>query len=548
MKAGKTAASICVAAIAFFAITASASADTVQVTNSGDSAGCTLRNALVAINAHLGGGTGCIDVMASGDDQITFAPSVTSIALSTLELPLSDINGPLDVVGPGMGSLTITAPASARVFNELSGNTVTVSGMTIRGGANGPPAVSDTAEGGCILNAGTETLTGVRVTGCTVTAATGTTGAQTAIGGGISNNGTLTLDNSIVDGNHATATNSANDTTGAGAEGAGISSQGFGLTMTNSTISGNQATASDTTGTGGTEAYGGLRLQDSPIISHSTISGNTATASESNGTAFTAGAMTMTGGSGPIDLSTIANHIGDASGDSNSVSIGGIYMQGATLALHSTTIAFNGPTSGSFDGTNVYQDDGGTTMLSNSILADPRGGGLNCVDPSGTVTSAGGGFNLDYSPGGVSSACGFGANVLHGNPQLGSLASNGGPTQTIALQPTSPAIDAGKTAPAVVDQTHDQRGLTRPYDFSAIPNAAGGDASDIGSFELQPACLEQIASPTVTCPSAGGGGGNTPPPTTTPPTGQRAAALAKCKKKHGRKRKKCVKHANKLPV
>jgi hypothetical protein len=33
-------------------------------------------------------------------------------------------------------------------------------------------------------------------------------------------------------------------------------------------------------------------------------------------------------------------------------------------------------------------------------------------------------------------------------------------------------------------QTTDQRGAPRPYDFVSIPNAAGGDGSDIGAFEL----------------------------------------------------------------
>jgi hypothetical protein len=50
-------------------------------------------------------------------------------------------------------------------------------------------------------------------------------------------------------------------------------------------------------------------------------------------------------------------------------------------------------------------------------------------------------------------------------------------------------------------------------------------------------------------------GGAQPPPISlsgtavaAPPTGQRAAALAKCKKKHGKKRKKCKNKANQLPV
>ena len=32
----------------------------------------------------------------------------------------------------------------------------------------------------------------------------------------------------------------------------------------------------------------------------------------------------------------------------------------------------------------------------------------------------------------------------------------------------------------------DQRGVLRPIDLPSIPNAAGGDGTDIGAFELQP--------------------------------------------------------------
>jgi hypothetical protein len=39
-----------------------------------------------------------------------------------------------------------------------------------------------------------------------------------------------------------------------------------------------------------------------------------------------------------------------------------------------------------------------------------------------------------------------------------------------------------------------------------------------------------------------------PPPPSAQPTGQRAAALKKCKKKHGKARKKCTAKAKRLPV
>ena len=61
------------------------------------------------------------------------------------------------------------------------------------------------------------------------------------------------------------------------------------------------------------------------------------------------------------------------------------------------------------------------------------------------------------------------------------LANNGGPTKTIKLLPSSPAIDKGNS----FGVTTDQRGKARPYDNPAIANASGGDGSDIGAYEAQ---------------------------------------------------------------
>jgi hypothetical protein len=76
---------------------------------------------------------------------------------------------------------------------------------------------------------------------------------------------------------------------------------------------------------------------------------------------------------------------------------------------------------------------------------------------------------------------------LLADPMLGPLRNNGGPTETMAPMPGSPAIDAG-TAEGL---TTDQRGAARPVDFSGVVNAAGGDGSDIGAVELQQACIGQ---------------------------------------------------------
>ena len=87
-------------------------------------------------------------------------------------------------------------------------------------------------------------------------------------------------------------------------------------------------------------------------------------------------------------------------------------------------------------------------------------------------------------------------NGINGNqvgvadPGLGPLADNGGPTQTIALLPGSPAIDAGSNALAVDPTTGqplttDQRGPG----FLRIVNGT----VDIGAFEFSPAASDAVA-------------------------------------------------------
>jgi hypothetical protein len=79
--------------------------------------------------------------------------------------------------------------------------------------------------------------------------------------------------------------------------------------------------------------------------------------------------------------------------------------------------------------------------------------------------------NLSFPAGGV---------VSTANPQLGPLANNGGPTQTLAEARTSPAAGAGNPAKAVDANnnplTTDQRGFPRLINGLV----------DIGAFETQP--------------------------------------------------------------
>jgi len=104
--------------------------------------------------------------------------------------------------------------------------------------------------------------------------------------------------------------------------------------------------------------------------------------------------------------------------------------------------------------------------------------GANIVNNGGSVGTFGYNLSSDNGVGVLTNS----TDQLNKDPLLGPLADNGGPTLTHALLPGSPAIDKGKSFGA----TTDQRGQPRPFDFASVTNAAGGDGSDIGAFELNP--------------------------------------------------------------
>ena len=98
----------------------------------------------------------------------------------------------------------------------------------------------------------------------------------------------------------------------------------------------------------------------------------------------------------------------------------------------------------------------------------------NCY---GSMTSKG----YDMSSDGT---CNFSSSGDWNNtdPLLGSLQPNGGPTQTQALLPGSPAIDAGNPSGCTDGLGHllktDQRGLPRP-------NTEDKSGCDMGAYEKQ---------------------------------------------------------------
>ncbi len=130
-----------------------------------------------------------------------------------------------------------------RVLTIRSGNTVTVDGLSLQGG-------SGTGPGGGIYNEGTLTISNSIISG----------NQANQDGGGIFNSGgNLTISNSTISGNQANP------------QGGGIINLNGSLTISNSIISGNQAEVG-----GGIDNENFIGLTSSLTISNSTISGNQA--------------------------------------------------------------------------------------------------------------------------------------------------------------------------------------------------------------------------------------------------------------------------------
>ena len=154
---------------------------------------------------------------------------------------------------------------------------------------------------------------------------------------------------------------------------------------------------------------------------------------------------------------------------------GGIDQRAMGTTLTHVTITANsaGGVGGGVDGA------GGTVTVANSIIAGNVAAppSLNCA---GVLVDQGG--NLEFAA--ASCPAGF----FQANPKLTGLADNGGPTQTIALQPGSAAIHHVRTCVL----TPDQRGVARPV----------GAACDSGAYQVAPPSLSGISAGGITTTSA----------------------------------------------
>jgi CSLREA domain-containing protein len=430
---------------------------------------CTLRAAVMQANRMAN--AGAIIMLPAGTYKLSIPASISDGEENgdlNLIVPAGYSPGPTAIMGAAAASTTIDAQGIDRILRIDAGRTVYISGVSM--------------------------INGLRTT--------------SSDGGGIANDGSLTLSNCIVSHNHAPAGSSS---------GGGIVNRGM-LVATSVTFSDNHA---------GEFGFGGAVANAAGTVnlSHSMVSANTA---------YSGGGIShMSNGAFTLDTSTLADNTADGQGgginsDSSSAALivtsstvsgnkassgGGVYNNGLLYARNITisgnTATQNGggfynvfPGNGNFyNSTIVFNqaDAVGNAGLGGGVFVDASNSG-SIVNVRNTVV-AGNTHSLSAIDDDCNGPVGFFSNNRIGTfvgcsfaagstgtvtyltslAEFGTLQNNGGPTRTHALVPPSSMINGGL---GCVNQNGahlatDQRGSPRP----PSPASPLDSTCDIGAFE-----------------------------------------------------------------
>ncbi len=329
------------------------------------------------------------------------------------------------------GSIIVFDPSLVGPITLTTGELLITKNLTIQGpGANLLTISGNNASRIFNLSGGTtNTISGLTLSDARVQS------GGTNHGGAIFNNAALTIIDSAISGSRVAG--------GTSNQGGGIFNTGT-LTLTNTTLSGNLAISNTNT----TQFGGGLANNGTATLVNCTISGNSVSGSA---------ASTNRGG--------------------------GIYVGAGTLTIVNSTLSANSAGAGATSEGGGVDRTGGTSEVRNTIIAGNSAG--TGPDLGGTFTSKGNNLvgksdgSTGFTNGVNNDKVGTIASPL--NAVLAALGNYGGPTQTHALLPGSPAIDAANNC--VVDDscvpalgqsiTTDQRGSGRLF----------GSVVDIGAFE-----------------------------------------------------------------
>ena len=367
---------------------------------------CTLRAAVMQANK-IGGG-GATIVLPPGVYNLT-RPAIPPYGDDDGDLDLlSPLSGspPIAIFGAGPNSTIIDANQVGRIFFVASGRIASLAGVTLR---NGLAFLSD---GGGIDNEGNLTVRQSRLTG---------NDAPNGYGGAIQNFGSLVLRQSTLAGNSAES-------------GGGISNDASGtLEMSECTLSGNSA------------IYGGgmySNAGDTYVMNSSIV--------DNNSVDFAGGVYASVDSQFRFYSCTIVGNQADSDVDLNGV-CGGVCNSGGLLNLVNSVVAGN-----YVSGSPVYDDCFGPI----GSYGQNRFGTMPALC---TVTQVGAGSS----------------SLLGSLSELGALRSNGGNTETVAIVGPSSLIDGAEPTLGCPGRQGDPL-LT---DQRGGPRTAGAFC-DIGAFEL----------------------------------------------------------------
>jgi hypothetical protein len=511
---------------------------TITVNSNDDDAAstfCNLRNAITsAVNgASTPNCVGQVTGAYADPDTIQFDSSLGNATITLTQGAFAVDGVAIDLVGSGK---TIDAGGLSRIFSMINSSTLSLSDATLTAGHSATYGGSISVGAGSSLTLTNSTVTNsyakgsggaiYGATGATVTLNNSTISANSAgtngDGGGIyAKSSTVTLTNATISGNSA------------GAKGGALYAFGGSLTLIGSAVSSNTATGlggailssnSNTlsidhctlSGNTGLRAGAIYLSRGTAVITASTLSGNSA-----NCATFCAGAIYAYASAVNVVDSTMNNNLASGAVDFQA---GAAYFYNSTATFTNSTIASNSATGNNGIAGGMWElhaptASGGLTLINSTVTANNAnsltagnaiGGGLvlqanpgptgyvstltlanaivsanfpadsDIVIGSGTPTLSTTysllGAALNTSP--FNDAANH--NVFNDNPGLGPLQNNGGPTQTMALLPGSPALRAGSPASAVFNATllyFDQRGSSYVRTFSGTV--------DIGAYEDQ---------------------------------------------------------------
>ncbi|MCA9140159.1 MAG: hypothetical protein KDB00_25480 [Planctomycetales bacterium] len=423
-----------------------------------------LREAIELANAHVGA------------DTIVFAAGLIGgkITLSSGQLVISD---DLSLNGPGAVELSISGNDASRVFDIQTGAKVTLDSLTITNGATSAGAnpgyggairsfgtlqiirsvVTDSRTDGFIADGGAIFQQGGRLSVIDSIVSSNSTAQNGSVGGAVRTaNASVLIERSLFD------SNSNSHPSNSGTIGGALFASGGTVSIVDSTFSNNLNVGSDSAG-------GAIGVVDAVLnMSRSTIANNSTTGP--------GGGIYMEVPAGPDATIVNSTISGNVSSNGNG---GGIFVyRGRLHLLHDTITSNSAPDqfgSGLASFSNGASAVAFTTIKSSIVSGNINSDIDNLTTGSGTASIFSSGFNL-IGIGNASVAFNQASDQTGvTDPGLGALANNGGLTETHALLPGSPAINAGGSSSA---ESFDQRG-------TGFARIVGGIA-DVGAFEIQP--------------------------------------------------------------